>query len=322
MGSPMERPRATLDTLARNVILTDDLRPVVSACRERGIPLVALKGLALIHSVYAEDLGARSMSDADLLVPPERGEEAECVLASFGYRRIPGHQATFTGGRGTPPTRIDLQTGIWYLGPDQVRAFIERSSVPEAVAHERAGLRIAVPAVEDHLLLIATHAVLLHGQLRPVWLEDLRRLAEAGPDWETVIAGAREHGLSTPLHAALVRARAYGSAVPEETLTALRPRGTERARAALIDRMLGRPETPEAGHFLRFLFRPGIGGKFRAAQKHLFPGTEFLRRRYRAESTLEVLAHGAVRPAASIGRSLRLAARMGLGRRKRAGIAP
>ena len=49
-----------------------------------GIPTLALKGAALIHSLYS-DLGQRPMNDLDILVPAGRAAEAAEVLRAEGY---------------------------------------------------------------------------------------------------------------------------------------------------------------------------------------------------------------------------------------------
>ena len=113
------------------------------------------------------------------------------------------------------------------------------------------------------------------------------------------------------MYAALRRVREAGGEIPTSVLARLAPRGTDRLRSLLLERVLSRPETPEAGHLLRFVFRRGLRQKWRAARRHLFPGTEFLRRRYGVDSTRAVARRGAMRPAETLGRTVRLAARLG-----------
>jgi len=324
----MSRASSELDTCARGILLEDAAGRVVAEWSARGIPSVALKGLALLRTIYRDDPGRRPMADADLLVPPERRAEAEAALADLGFARVPGQISAFSSRDRSPALRIDLEDEIWYLGPLGTRELIERAR-PVSPEHALPGARrigrdaIAVPALEDTLLHVAIHAVVMHGQLRPVWLEDLRRLAAAGPDWERVAAQARAAGLAAPLWIALDRAAAAGAPVPAETLASLRPRGSDRVRAALLARFLARPETTGSGHVLRFVFRRGARAKLRAVAAQLFPGREFLDRRYGARSRGAALLHGALRPAQSAGRGLALLARHCRGRgRASAGGAP
>jgi len=311
---------AALDTLAQSILLEDAAGRVVAEWGARGIPAVALKGLALLRTVYRRDPGSRPMADADLLVPPERREEAEAALVALGFARVPGQISAFVPRSGTPPLRIDLEDEIWYLGPRGTRELFARARLasPASPARRGAGaageIAIAIPTLEDALLHGAIHAVVMHGQLRPVWLEDLRRLALLGPDWALVAGRARAAGLTAPLGIALERAARSGAPVPAEILAALRPRGTDRLRAALLARVLARPETAGTGHLLRFLFRRGARAKLRALARQLFPGREFLARRYGARSRGEALLRGALRPAQSAARGCELLARHCLGR--------
>lgn len=283
------RAHARRDGLARNLLLLAHARPVLEALRARGIEPVALKGLGLLLAGPEDRIVDRPMADIDLLVPKDQFAEAEEVLAAEGLTLVPGHQATyqstssgaeFEGSAGPVPLRVDLHDEVWYLDAAGLDGFLARTRTVE-----RHGVRSAIPSTEDHLILVATHAVLLHGQLRSKWLDDLAALVTAGPDWDTVVARARASRLDVALFAALSRVTHYrGAAVPERVLTALRPRGRARLRAAVIDRVLSRPETAGTGHALRLLHRRGVSGKLRAVRRHVFPGREFLRRRYGTRS--------------------------------------
>lgn len=306
--------RARIDTLARNVLIEDEAERVVAEWSARGIPAVALKGLALLRTVYSRDPGSRPMADADLLVPPERRSDAERALGDLGFARVPGQPSTFAARRGTPPVRIDLEDEIWYLGRRGTREFFARARRTADEGGAAGRRAIPVPSLEDTLLHVAVHAVVMHGQLRPVWLEDLRRLADEGPDWALVAERARGCDLTVPLWTALDRAAEVGAPIPAASLAALRPRGTDRLRAALLARVLARPETTGAGHLLRFVFRRGARGKLRALTRHVFPGREFLERRYGARRRREVMVHGALRPLRTVARAFSLLGRHALGR--------
>ena len=300
-----------LDTLAQNVLRLADLDPLLDAFDARQLRPVALKGLALLHTIYDGELSARPMSDLDLLVPPERLGEAEEVLLDQGYTRVPHHQSTFVGGE--HGTRIDLTDSIWYLDREELQQFIARSNTIESD-----GRTISVPALEDHLLFVATHAVVLHGQLRPAWQEDLRRLVASDPSWPDLVERARATGLTVPLSCALESAVEQGEMVPTGVRESLAPRGTDRLRASILGGVLGRPETHETGHLLRLLFRRESGGAWRALWGHLFPGREFIERRYGVKNRPAVLAHQAWRPASTALRTVRYAARSLRAPRKRA----
>lgn len=290
----MTRTRSkNLSTFAQNVMRLEDLKPVLAAFRARGIDPIALKGLALLSTVYTVDPGERTMADLDLLLEPDQLLPAEEVLLALGYTRVPHHQHTFRGGRGN--TRIDLAGEIWYLDRKELARFRER-----ATSIEHRNLAIRIPSLEDHFVYIATHAIVMHGQMRPVWAEDLRRIAALEPDWGAIEKRAQKAGLSIPLSLAIERV--FGEEPEGESVAAAplplakAPRGLDRLRVAILDQALNRPETHETGHLLRLLFRRGPVGKCRAALRHLFPGLDFIKRRYGVRSTTGALAQSVWRP--------------------------
>src|ERR1700739_667047 len=72
-------------TAVQNLLLHRELSTILRALQESRIPVLALKGIVLAHSVYP-DLSLRPMSDLDLLVPPGRREEAVRILQTLDYK--------------------------------------------------------------------------------------------------------------------------------------------------------------------------------------------------------------------------------------------
>ncbi len=79
------------ESLRRNEMV----RGVVEAFKEREIPAIAYKGLTLAQEIYPE-VGSRSMSDVDLLIPPAVWKEGCEVLTRHGFNAIdhPRHAMT------------------------------------------------------------------------------------------------------------------------------------------------------------------------------------------------------------------------------------
>lgn len=68
----------------RNHRLWHESLPVLDALEERRVPVLLLKGGALLP-LYGDDWGARPMYDVDLLVPDERYEDALVLLRDLGW---------------------------------------------------------------------------------------------------------------------------------------------------------------------------------------------------------------------------------------------
>jgi hypothetical protein len=71
-------------TAIHNLLLRHELERTLKALQQSGIPALGLKGVVLAHTVYS-DPSLRPMSDIDLLVPPDRKEDALGVLRTLGY---------------------------------------------------------------------------------------------------------------------------------------------------------------------------------------------------------------------------------------------
>lgn len=71
------------------------VRRLAKALGECEIPAIAYKGLALAQEIYPE-MGCRSMSDVDLLIPPAAWEKGRVVLTRHGFNPIdhPRHAMT------------------------------------------------------------------------------------------------------------------------------------------------------------------------------------------------------------------------------------
>jgi hypothetical protein len=81
----LQRMRAIYyQSLARSIILQDELSRLLSIFQQEGIPVVALKGAALLESIYG-DISLRPMGDLDILVRPEHLDRAEAIAFKQGY---------------------------------------------------------------------------------------------------------------------------------------------------------------------------------------------------------------------------------------------
>lgn len=97
-GGPSGLPAEARDYLAfihdrnrqRNLLLRGQLLEAVAALNRSGIQPILLKGAAIIFSAPERKLGARMMSDLDLLVEEAEQPVANAVLAALGYRAAEG----------------------------------------------------------------------------------------------------------------------------------------------------------------------------------------------------------------------------------------
>lgn len=181
---------------ARNLVLSGELKRILSLFKSENIDVIPLKGLALAQSAYGS-LFAREIRDLDLLVRPESVDAARAALLADGfewlesyldaradadYRRRKTHFTFHHSGRGV---HLELHWGL-LRAPDIAAAdlppFWERS---RPAAFLGAPMRVFAP--EDELFML-----LLHGSKHLwsdlIWLCDLAAFLRAHPaiDWRAV----------------------------------------------------------------------------------------------------------------------------------------
>ncbi len=71
----------------KNQLLLKEVREIAKACADADLPVVLLKGLALLLSVY-RDAGARFLADGDILVRPEHVRAVIGILLKRGWKPL------------------------------------------------------------------------------------------------------------------------------------------------------------------------------------------------------------------------------------------
>jgi len=76
--------------LARNMILQNELSRLLAVFNGEDIPVIVLKGAALLESIYG-DFSLRTMIDLDILIRPEHLDRAESIVLQRGYTYLSVH---------------------------------------------------------------------------------------------------------------------------------------------------------------------------------------------------------------------------------------
>jgi len=227
--------RAPLEkTAMQNVLRHRDFAVVAKALRERGVEVLALKGIHLASVVY-RDLAVRPMRDLDLLVRAEDLQRAGEALESIGY--APSRSYTTTGGA-TPyavnhhlpqftksgATLVEIH---WHIIPpsfDQridIREMWERSQTIRI-----AGEDVRVFAPEDLLLHLAVHATYSHAcdLSAQAWCDIAETTRRHEISWPDVVERAIRWRCSRGTYLALRMSRDLLAApIPDDVLAALMP---------------------------------------------------------------------------------------------------
>ena len=271
--------RVYLANAARSMFMMSSLRRVVEALIAADIPVLLLKGAALVETVYP-DPAQREMLDLDILVPASSLDAASVALTPLGYRARPaaGQDADATMTMRLP---LDQHHGPALIGNEQLLAVElhrhiliagegRQFDIDELWQRARASASgdHLLPSPEDLLLHVCLHFTRnrLGGSYRRRHtggalgqICDIARIIEYDTvDWPSLIATARGYRLDARIFLGLFAARALGVSIPEEALAELQPRRFD----PVLGRRLVTLRVLRAGDHLpvrtlRWMFAPG-----------------------------------------------------------------
>jgi hypothetical protein len=275
----------SLDREFRMRRLQERLEQSVVALNRAGIEPLLLKGGALAYTVYCS-FAARPMRDIDLLVPPDRADDARSIMLQSGWQldpELPGDRS-YDAHHHLPPLRDAVSSGLRL----EIHRALMAAGHPFRFTRDElwsAARRVQVGAghalvmhPSHHAVHIAIHFAWGHMLNLGAWhaFRDLAALATKGVlDWSDFARTASRWGASTCCYWTLRLGRELSALpVPDGVLHQLRPRLPE-----LVRRSLTR-------HFVRELARNDAG----------CPSARLNRALWTMAMQPERCGHGAVRP--------------------------
>ncbi len=216
---------------AENADRLNALAALLRLLHAEGIETLVLKGAALVVAYYP-DLGLRSMSDVDVLVPRVRVGAAMARLREEGWRpvgrsarsRTPemtiavSHAHAFTGPSGQ---QLDLH---WHVFPECCDADADLDFWADARTIEIDGVTTRMLSPTDQLLHVCVHGT-RWSHVQPVrWVADaMMVLARERIDWDRLVGQAGRRGLVCPIRDTLrLLSEMLGAPIPAAVLVTLR----------------------------------------------------------------------------------------------------
>lgn len=170
-----------------------------------GVPVMLLKGAALLATVYGKRFSLRPLSDIDLLVRPQDLPKLGRIVRGRGLAAYPEGSLCYLNGKLAVDLHLDLvgaqrirsRAGAYRM--DHAALWSASRPWPPRGAPLRGGLRLLAP--EHQFLHLCVHA-LKHSYSRLIWLVDLA-LTWRQTDPQRVLHEARSFGMQRPLLYAL-----------------------------------------------------------------------------------------------------------------------
>lgn len=284
----MEKLRAVyLANTLRNIRIYHVLKRILAAFHEAGIPLIVLKGAHIAELVY-RDIGARVMSDLDVLIHETDSERAHRAMTSLGFRRgelhgerpSEGHHFHYSGEK----TNILVEVHWRLFSAFYPFRFDDDVIWKSAREASLKGSPAVILSPEDLLLHVSAHSSI---HLFTAGLRDLCDISEIvrssvdSLDWGRILDQARNWRIVNCVYLTLLLAsRLLGAEVPGRILDGLRPAGFdeslyEAGKRAMLSRGRQADEAPPAHpNLVLFFGRKGIRAKAGILIRKFFPSRE------------------------------------------------
>lgn len=285
------------NTIARNIVLLEELEKILEKFNEKNIGVILLKGCSLLGRIYT-DFSQREMEDIDLLIQGEDIPQIKGILSSLGYRQLPAGDWEFVKSysENFPPIMLDLQEKLWYITNT-------REIWDESLTVEIDKVKVKVLSPEEEIIFLAAYRIVHKGKLDKTCLLDIKKIVEQYQGkicWEKIVGKIRNYALESMLYFVFTKVES----IPLWVKTEIKPRNYFSEK--LYGLFFSFPEDENIGHFLRPLTFPTLFGKINFLFNFFFPGKDFLIRRYGLRNNRSAFFYFFLRPVILIFKAFRL----------------
>jgi hypothetical protein len=134
-------------------IAADLLRDVAARCEAAAIPLLPVKGVVTAHLLYG-DVADRPLTDVDIRIRPRDFLRFRRLGRASGWRCVRVARTYHNLIYDFPGLSLDVEG---HVGPPGLCALTVEAMLSRAVATDLAGLRLPVPEVHDHAVLLVVN---------------------------------------------------------------------------------------------------------------------------------------------------------------------
>jgi hypothetical protein len=285
----------------KNDAIIKELEILTEIFNQAGIPVVALKGICFLLTIYP-DIGLRPMVDMDLLMPVSKLTEAVQIAKSLGYveaipEASPGledllNHALCLIKTVSPFTTLEIHHGLVadrsFTFAVPVDWFWSQTEAMDGLAPKLRINNLLMLSPIAQVLYASAHAMLQHGgsntSLR--WLYDLDRLIRlyAGRmDWDLLLSQARIFEWGSAVFAALSQTVAYfDTPVPRKILDDLSKHSDRNTK--LVATLQDQPASHTLEEYQK-LKSLNWSGRFKLTLALVAPSPAYMRWRYNLKTS-------------------------------------
>jgi len=276
------------------------IKPVLAELTKANIPIMLLKGWALIQMIYGGDYGQRVYSDIDFLVRLKDADIAEKILTKLGWQVEDDHRPGFTHRYHNAqayyfeqpeiPRRvcsIGLHWGLLHhpaYNPNQID--VEKLFF-RAQLLKIANIPVLGMSIEDHVVYNCAHIVLQHqSEQSLLWYYEIAAIikdADTSLDWQKVEEYAKCWKLVLPLKKVAKKIEEFWPGiVPAPAMASVinnKPAISEQFIHSWYERT---NYNPSLEHLLTWLTMSGLIRRITFIFEDIFPNVAYLEKEYGA----------------------------------------
>lgn len=283
--------RTLVQHTAWNLLLTTELRAILVACEQQGIPCIPIRGPVLAGQLYG-DRSVRQMDDLDLLVHRQDLPAVKNIFEQFGYQQHeqhPGFHEVFSYSfEFVHPTHGFLVEPHWTLAyPPHLEIESMRPVWMRCQRRRWMDLEILCLSCEDLMLHLCLHIQHKGRQAPLLWfyeLDTLIRRQEANLDWNAIIEQGRLMEQSAAIADVLTAlTKTFHSPIPDSVVERLDDprRNSSSSLCSVIDHVILVQSLPNSGEEFALLATLGtFKDKLRYILSLVFPAPRYMIRRY------------------------------------------
>ncbi|MCK4648717.1 signal peptidase I [bacterium] len=282
-------------TLTRNILIWEEIKPILKSLEEKKIEVILLKGIALGVTIYPS-VGLRPMSDVDILIKDEDIFKVNEILNNFGY--FPGD----INPRDIELGKTEYLTTLYYRGKNlslHLHWHLVNSTIPnfsyisrinmdriwqKARLIEISEIKALILSPEHLIIYLCEHSLrVTHSLSRLIFLADISQAInyyQDKIDWDFLVKESYNFGLERMVYCGLYSVnRILGTEVPSDVLSSLKPKRLTSGEKIFLSLVAKNRSSPGLSYLVHLAMNKKLSEKIKFLFRTLFPPKKVLGQR-------------------------------------------